>query len=150
METDALIDAVVSHALTSGYFEAVNRHEPKSSPGNGLMAAVWVQHIVPLPAQSGLVATSGRVLMQVRLYSNMLAQPEDQIDPELVKACDVLFAAYSADFTLDGLANSVDLLGRHGVALSAQSGYLQVERGWYRILDIDVPLILDDIWSQTP
>lgn len=150
METDALIDAVVSHALASGYFEAVNRHEPKSSPGNGLTAAVWVQHIVPLPQESGLVATSGRVLFQVRLYSNMLAQPEDQIDPQLIKACDSLMAAYSSDFTLDGLVNSVDLLGRLGVPLSAQSGYMNVGQGWYRILDIDVPLILDDLWSQIP
>lgn len=150
METDALVDAVVSHALASGWFEAVNRHEPKSSPGNGLTAAVWVQHIVPLPAQSGLISTSGRLLLQVRLYSNMLATPEDQIDPDLVKACDALLTAYSADFTLDGLVNSVDLLGRHGVPLSAQSGYLENSRGWYRILDLDVPLIIDDLWSQQP
>lgn len=150
METDALIDAVVSHALASGHFDAVNRHEPKSAPGTGLTAAVWVQHMVPLPQQSGLIATSGRLLFQVRLYSSMLAQPEDQIDPGLIKAMDDLFSAYSADFTLDGLVNSVDLLGRHGVPLSAKSGYLQVERGWYRILDIDVPLIIDDIWGQTP
>lgn len=150
METDALIDAVVSHALASGWFEAVNLHEPKSSPATGLTAAAWMQHLVPLPAQSGLVYTSGRLLLQVRLYSNMLATPEDQIDPNLIKACDELMRAYSADFTLDGLVNSVDLLGRHGVPLSAQSGYLNIGPGWYRILDIDVPLILDDIWGQTP
>lgn len=150
METDALIDAVASHVLAAGWFENVNRHEPKSSPGTGLTAAVWVQHLVPLPAQSGLVATSGRTLLQVRLYSNMLASPEDQIDPDLIKACDELMTAYSADFTLDGLVNSVDLLGRHGVPLSAQSGYLNIGPGWFRILDIDVPLILDDLWSQTP
>jgi hypothetical protein len=150
METDALIDAVVSHALASGNFENVNQHEPKSSPGHGITAAVWVQHIVPLPQQSGLNATAGRILFQVRLYSNMLAKEEDQIDPNLIKACDDLMEAYSGDFTLDGLVNSIDLLGRHGVPLSAQSGYMQVERGWYRILDIDVPLILDDIWSQNP
>lgn len=148
METDALIDAVASHALASGYFEAVNRHEPKSSPGTGLTAAVWVQHLIPLPAQSSLAGTAGRLLFQVRLYSNMLAREEDQIDPNLVKACDELMRAYSSDFTLDGLVNSVDLLGRHGVALSAQSGYIQVDRGYFRVLDIDVPLILDDIWEQ--
>lgn len=150
METDALIDAVASHALASGWFESVNRHEPKASPGTSLTAAVWVQHIIPLPAQSGLISTSGRLLLQVRLYSNMIATPEDQIDPNLIKACDDLMAAYSADFSLDGLVNSVDLLGRHGVPLSALSGYINIGPGWYRILDIDVPLIIDDLWVQTP
>lgn len=148
METDALVDGVVTHLLASGHFDAVNRHEPKSGPGTGLTAAVWMQGIAALPAQSGLYQTSGRALFQVRLYSNMLAEPEDEIDPALYRAVDDVIARYSSDFTLDGLINSIDLLGRHGVALSAQSGYLQVGQGWYRIVDIDVPLIIDDIWTQ--
>ena len=48
-----LIDAAVSHALTTGRFEKVNGYEPKSAPGYGLTAAVWVQNVASIQG-SGL------------------------------------------------------------------------------------------------
>lgn len=155
MEVDALTDAVLSHALASGLFEAVNNHEPKSSPGTGITAALWVQSIVGIPQISGLTSTSGRVLFNLRIYTNMLQEPQDSIDPAVIKAVDTLFVAYSGDFTLDGLVQSVDLLGAYGIGLTAQAGYQQVgaqagDANMYRIMTIELPLIVSDLWRQTP
>lgn len=150
MEAEALTDAVVSHALASGLFESVNKHEPKSSPGNGLTCSCWVQSVVGLPQASGLVASTGRVLFNVRVYSPMLAEPQDDIDPEMIRVVDALFTAYSGDFTLDGLVQSVDLLGMYGIGLTAQAGYLDVGQGMFRIMTLEVPLIVGDLWRQTP
>lgn len=138
---------VVSQALASGLFDKVNNHEPKSSPGLGLTAAVWVDSISPIPA-SGLAATSGRVVLKVRLYSNMLSDPQDAIDPELTNAVDVLLAAYSGDFSLGATVKNIDLLGAYGIPLSAQAGYLEMDGKMYRVMDINVPVVVNDIWSQ--
>lgn len=148
METAAYIDALVSHAATTGLFDRVNTHEPKSAPGNGLTAAVWFQTLEPAP--SGLASTSVRLTMILRIYSSMLAEPQDYIDPELVAAVDTLLAAYSADFTLDGMIRNVDLLGAGGTPLRAQAGYLTIDRTMQRVVDITIPLVINDAWTQVP
>jgi hypothetical protein len=146
--TDALTDAIQSHALATGLFERVNAHEPKSSPGNGLTAAVWAQSVFPVPAASGLTSTTGRIEFNVRIYQNMIAEPQDAIDPAMLAAVDELFALYSGDFTLGGSIRNVDLLGAHGAPMSAQAGYLEVGNGNYRIMTITLPLIVNDLWNQ--
>ena len=150
LETQAYIDALVSHALTLGRFDQVNRHEPKSAPGYNLTGAVWFISIRPFRAESGLASTTVRLEMMFRIYTSMLREPADELDPELVAASDALINAYSQDFTLDGMINSVDLLGRAGDPLGAQSGYLPIDNKLMRIVDITIPMIINDIWDQVP
>lgn len=149
LDSGILLEAIVSHAAASGHFERVNKHEPKNAPGNGLTAAAWVQRIDPVRT-SGLKSTSARVVFTVRIFSNMLQEPQDEIDPNITAAVDALMNAYSGDFSLDGLARNVDLLGQHGVALSAQAGYVPIGNPpkLYRIMDISVPVIVNDVWTQ--
>jgi hypothetical protein len=145
-----IVSAVTSHAMASGLFEQVNGHEPKNPPGNGLSAAVWVERIRPARTSSGLSSTSGYLQLSIRLYSNLLSQPEDWIDPALTAAVDALMSAYSGDFTLGGLVRSVDLLGAEGESLEAASGYLAVSEGEFRVFTITLPLIINDLWEQAP
>jgi hypothetical protein len=150
MEIDAITDAVVSHALSLGLFDRVNFHEPKSSPGTGLTCACWAQSVQGLANGSGLTSTTGKVVFYVRIYTSMLAEPLDAIDPTILRATDALFTAYSGDFTLDGLVQMVDLLGHYGTALTATAGYLTVSGAMQRIMTIELPLIVPDVWSQVP
>jgi len=147
---DTLIDAVLSHALASGYFDAVNGHEPKNPPGHRITAAVWQQRIRPVPARSGLNKTSGLVVMNVRIYTSMLSEPLDMIDPNITKATSALMAAYSSDFTLDGLISNVDLLGAHGFALESLAGYVTLNNTIYRTMTITVPCVINDLFEQAP
>lgn len=149
IESDALIDAVVSHAAASGYFDRVNRHEPKSAPGSGLSAAVWADSIGPARS-SGLAETTALVVMNVRVFTSMLTDPPDAIDPAVMKAVDDLMGAYSGDFTLDGLVRCVDLLGMGGTPLSARAGYVNIDGKLMRIFTITVPVLIDEAWTQTP
>lgn len=146
----AILAAVQSHALASGLFERVNGHEPKSAPGNGLTCAVWVQDLRPVAAASGLATSSARLECQVRVYSNMLAEPQDAIDPRLLGAVDALLTAYHGDFELGGLVRNVDVFGEHGDQLGAKAGYLPQDNRLYRVMDITLPLICNDLWSQIP
>jgi hypothetical protein len=147
MDLQPVLDALVSHAATSGYFGRVNKHEPKNAPGNGLTAAIWAQHIRPY--KSGLASTTVRVEWRLRIYTSMLSEPQDAIDPAMLAATGALMAAYSAGFTLDGLVRSVDLLGESGVPLQAQAGYLPIDNKMYRFMDITVPVVINDVFDQS-
>lgn len=150
LDPNPVLDALVSHALASGYFERVNSHEPKNAPGNGLSVAVWADWIGPATAASGLATTSVLMRFNVRVFSNMIQEPQDAIDPTLLTAVGALMEAYTGDFTLGGLVREVDLLGQYGPGLSGQAGYLNQDGKLYRVMTITVPLVLDDVWSQQP
>lgn len=148
MDITAILTQIVSHAQKLGVFERVNQHEPKNSPGTGITCAIWNQVIGPYPAGSSIMSTTGRLVFNVRLYTSMLMEPQDAIDPALVTACDLLMTAYSGDFELGGTVKNVDLLGESGTPLSATAGYINIDNKNYRVITILLPLIVNDIWAQ--
>lgn len=146
-----LIDRIASHAMALGIFDRVNRHEPKNKPGRGLTAAVWIDQIEPAAQRSGLTATDARVVFNVRVYTNMIQEPQDAIDPSVIEATDLLMEAYSGDFELGDDSRFIDLLGMtQGHPLSAQSGYINIDTFVYRVITITVPVIVEGAWTQTP
>ncbi len=149
MSLTAIVDSCTSHAMALGVFETVNQHEPKGAPGNGVACAIWADAIEPIPEASGLTATTARVALNVRIYMPMLQQPYDQIDPAIMEATSALMGAYSSSFTLDGQIRNVDLLGAHGEPLRARAGYLEMDKKLYRGMVIMLPLIVNDLWTQT-
>jgi hypothetical protein len=148
LDTTGIMNAAVSHALALGHFERVNGHEPASAPGSGLTGAVWVQEIGPVPSGSGLRATTARLVLNVRIYTSMLQEPADAIDPNMLTAVDALMSAYSGDFDLGGLVRNVDLLGQTGASLSGQAGYISQDNVLYRVFTITLPMIINDVWTQ--
>jgi hypothetical protein len=149
LDSQDMIEALVSHAAATGHFERVNAHEPKNAPGNGLTCAVWSQSIGG-SRSSGLRSTSAIVNFFVRIYTSMTYEPQDMIDPNIMNAVDELFAAYSGDFTLDGMVRQVDLLGAHSGGLVANAGYVEIDKKLYRCYTITVPVIKNDVWEQNP
>lgn len=146
----ALRAALVSHALTLGVFDRAEGHEPKSAPGAGVSYAVWLDAIDPLPAASGLAAVSGRIGFRGRVYLSDNLKSEDLIDPRIGTATGVLFAAYSAAFTLGGAIRNIDLLGEHGPPLAAQAAWMEQDTKVYRVMEITIPLIVNDLWDEVP
>jgi hypothetical protein len=145
-----VFDKVVSYGLATGRFQHVNQHEPKNAPGNGLECSVWVNSVVPIKG-SGLNSTSGIVVLYARIYTNFRQQPFDYIDPSVLSAAIDLMGAMSADFNFGGDAGvrSVDLLGMFAsVPLSAQAGYVEIDRQMFRVMTITIPIIIDDMFIQ--
>lgn len=143
-----ILAKLVDHAAKSGLFTTVNTHEPKSAP-TSLTLSIWLDKVEPIRT-SGLSNTSGRLLFKCRVYSNMLQEPQDMIDTDLIDAVSFLMGEYSGDFNLGNNVRNIDLLGANGVSLSAQAGYLNMDSRIYRIMDITVPVIVNDIWEQVP
>lgn len=150
IDAEGLTSAMESAALKLGHFDRVNKHEPKGTVANGITAAIWLQNVRPFARQSGLDATGVVVTFMIRIYTDMLSEPQDAIDPRILVAASDLMGALSAGFTLGDLVSHVDLLGQTGTALSAQAGYLDVSNKLMRIMDITVPMVINDVWTQTP
>lgn len=148
LNTTAILDSVQSQVQALGLFDTVNMHEPKSKPGNGLTCAIWADKIAPVPAGSGLAVTTGLVTLALRVYTSMLQQPFDAIDPNMISAVDALIAGFSDAFTLGGNVRNVDLLGMFGTPLSAQAGYINQDGKLMRVMTLTIPLVVNDIWPQ--
>lgn len=144
-----LVDRVASKAKATGLFDRVNKHEPKNKPGRGLTAAIWVDRIEPARGRSGLTSTTARVVLNLRVYTNMLQNPQDAIDPSVMRAVDVMFEDLSGDFDLGDADRWIDLLGAtQGHELYAQSGYINIDNMVYRVMTITVPIIVENAWTQ--
>lgn len=145
----ALTDAVASHAGTTGEFDTVNTHEPKSKPGNGMTCSIWVSEIAPV-SSSGLNAVSGLVEMTMRVQTPFKQMPEDQIDSLLMRATSALMASFAASFTLAGIVRNVDLIGQHSQGQRAKAGYVNQDGTVYRLMDVSLPLIVNDLYPEVP
>lgn len=150
-----LTKALETHALRLGYFDRVNTSEPKRAPDFGITMAVWPQNIVPIGPASGLAEGTVLVTYVARIYQPMLQEPIDMIELNMMRATAAFMAAVSADFQLtnasggsDPLVRNVDLLGAYSPGLSALAGYLDVERTKYRVMDIGVPMVVNDVFEQ--
>lgn len=146
-----LIDAVASYAERTGEFEnPVPTHEPKSRPGPGVTCSVWIEEIKPIADQSGLNSVTGLITMSLRPQTPFLQQPADQIDPVIMRAVGALMTLFAGGFTLGALVRNVDLLGAHSPGLSARAGYVTQDGTIYRVMDVVLPLVVNDLFPEGP
>lgn len=144
-----LHDNVVSVPQQTGLFEQVIGFEPKSAPTASSTCAVWLEGVRPYPMGSGLAASTGVVTFTARTYIPMLSEPLDGVEKATLAAVDGLLTAYSGDFQLDASVRNVDLLGASGQSLSARCGYTNIDGVLFRTATITIPLIINDLWTET-
>lgn len=139
-----LFDAFSSELRRLGAFDRTTTHEPKSAPGKGVFAAVMLDTVEALPAGSGLNVTSSRVTFLVRIMIDMLSEPQDDIDVELIENVDRIYAALNGNFDLgvSGVRN-VDVM-----AMRTRTGYVDQDGKKYRVAMITVPVLVNDLWDQ--
>lgn len=145
---NAILNAVASHALECALFERVNQHEPRNAPGSGMTCAIWIDTLRSDPSRSGLAVTSAHMILKLRIYSSMLTEPADAIDPQIIDAVDVLFALFVGDFALGDLVFAVDVEGMAGPRLEAQAGYVVQDGLQMRVMTITLPLLISDVWTE--
>lgn len=147
LDIDTLLGKLVDHALSTGHFDAVNTHEPDNAPGNGITANVVMDTITPVPG--GLATTSCRVAFIMALMYPTTVLPRDASEPYLIKALDAVMGRLTGDLRLDDTVRMIDLLGAHGDGLEAIAGYTKIQEQVYRVMELTIPLIVNDVWVQT-
>jgi len=148
LNTLAVLNALQSHAMALGIFDRVNTHEPKAVPGSGITCAIWMSSIRPANLRSGLDSTTARVEWLCRLYTSMLADPQDAIDPQMMMAVDAVFTRLAADFSLGDTVSNIDLLGHVGDPLRSEAGYVNQDGKLMRVVTIYIPVVINDAWDQ--
>jgi hypothetical protein len=144
-----LYDQLVSHAETLGVFDAgVNPAEPWSTPGDGVWCAFTAPSITPVGAASGLAATTVRLEFKAVCGCSALMRPVGRADQVVFSAAAQLLNAYSGAFTLGGNVRNVDLLGAHGAPLSGAPAWLMIGEHQFRVYEIVLPLVENDVFSQ--
>lgn len=139
---------IESMIAATGLFSSVNLHEPKNAPGKDLVCAVFLDEIRPVPQESGQNVTTGCVVFKARVFKPMLSKPEGMIDQVVGHAAGKIIEVLSGDIDLQDNIKYVDLLGATGTALSCKGGYLTIDTTMFRIMDVTIPLIINDIWNQ--
>lgn len=140
-------DSVASMALSLGFFDRVTLHEPKNAPGKGLTLAIFMGQFGAVQS-SGLAATSVRFNLVAQLRCSMTREPQDDIDLDLLEAADALCAEINGDFDLGESVRAVDVFGMHGTVMGGEPGYVNHDGHMYRIIDVTVPCIVNDAWTQ--
>lgn len=148
LNSEALIEAVASHAMTTGRFEQVNQYEAKNKVTSGLFCDVTVVSGVAIPLASGLDVTAALVVMSVVAYANGATEPMDGTEVALLNTVDDLLTLYNGDFTLDGLIRNVDIMGAYGPPLGWTMGHMDRSGGPIRAAEITLPLVINDAWDQ--
>lgn len=144
MTPAAVYAALLSHGRSLGRYAAVLDYEPKSRPAaRGDTLALWAGPVEPVT--SGLSATSARLEFTARLYRLMKDGVSDQ---GLLESVSDFVLSLSQDFDLGGQLRCIDLLGAYGAPLAYDTGYVVLDSTLFRIADIRVPLIANDVWMQ--
>jgi hypothetical protein len=149
----AIMNALQTHALRTGYFTNVNGHEPKSAPQlrDQVALSFWAGPIRAIQA-SGLTSVSYRWDIIGRIYVSADSDPGDAIDPTVVDATVALLSSLAADFTLDSVLPAgtprmrcIDVLGMEGAPLGGEPGYYDYGEQTLRTMDILIPLLINDL-----
>ena len=145
--------ALMTDAAESGHCEYVSGHPIMAAHGSGVAFWLLVKRLFPWSARSGLAATSAVLVYEVVLTLNdTTADPPDDVDPRVVKAATALLGRYIGGFTLGGLVSNVDVRGAAGVPVNMIAGWMKLgtEGGRYRAMIITLPLVLNNLWDESP
>ena len=144
-DTKAIMQALITMGLETGLFDSVNGHEPKSAPalGNACTLALFSGPVTTINS-SGLASASMRWQIDGRIFLSAFTEPADDIDPAIVNATLVYLRKLAGAFTLGGLVRCVDMFGMDGDKLNATAGYMEQDKKVYRVMDLMIPLLLND------
>ena len=141
-QATALFKAIQSYASELGIFTNVDLHEPWNAPGNRLFCSINLGTVRPVMS-SGLASVSGQVTLVIRIWSSALQKPLDGIDPEILSAACSLMGAFAGGFTLGNTVRDVDLM-----AMSAQPAYVDFEGKPFRVVEISIGIVVNDMFTE--
>lgn len=139
------LDSILSYLKASGHFLAgAQVGEPKAPPttGQGLFAAVYMTSAKV--GELTLATTIELHLVAVRIYRNMLTEPTANIETDLAIVVADISNDLLGDYDLGATVRGIDAGGQYGTVMGATWGHLDVSGTAFRVVDLELPLIVDD------
>lgn len=147
-EAIAIQKALASHVKALGRIERVQEFDPTNAPGKGITACLVAATGDPRPP-TGLDRSALRLVWTVRFLMPPGA-PLGSVDPLLMGKAGNLITRLAADLTLGGLVRVIDLRGMSGTSVEWRFGWVTIDQTLYRLLDVTVPLIINDVFPEAP
>lgn len=142
----ATLAAIQSYLAASGYLKAGSQvghpREPVPAQGNQLYGTVFMRS-----ASVAALTLSGTIevhIANIRIFRNFLTQPVENIQFELAEAVSRISEDLIGEYDLGASIRNIDVGGQYGQGLQAEWGTLDLGGNMYDIVDITVPLIVDD------
>lgn len=144
-----VLSTVVDKVSGTGKFETVFPYEPLSAPTETLSAAVFVSDpVTPIASTSGLTGADARLVIMVRVLRRAsMASPGEDVDLDALDAADAVMDALAGGYTLGGTVRNVDVLGESGQGLTILPGYATIDKTIFRLMDITVPVEMNNVWG---
>lgn len=139
------LHAVETYVQNLGLFSTVQIGEPKQAVGQGLHAAIYMQSVSIIMIYVGGETRESHIV-QLRVYKDMLAEntdPQNNLESELASVVSKLMENLLGDTDLESSIMSIDAGGMDGGSMTATYGYLTLGGVMYRVVDINIPLIVN-------
>jgi hypothetical protein len=144
-EIGSTLHAIETYVQKLGLFQTVQIGEPKSPPGQGIHAAIFMTSVSVNMVYAGGDTRENHVVT-VRVYKDMLAEnyePQQNLESDLASVLSKLMSNLLGDTDLESTVMSIDAAGMDGSSMNANFGYVDVGGSMYRIVDVTVPLIVN-------
>ena len=136
----ATLQALQSHLTASGYYPGgAEIGELKIPPGEAITAAIFMNAVTTEMLTINTVRETHTVT--VRLYKNMLDKPEQETEFALAEAAALTTEDFLGDLQMGGEIFTVDV---SNTTLTETWGYLDVGGVMFRIVDLIVPLVVNN------
>ena len=60
----------------------------------------------------------------------------------------VLLGEYAGHLTLGATVRAIDLIGMHGTPMSAVGGYVTIGQQMSRVMEVTLPVLINDMWTE--
>ena len=143
------LKVIESKIAASGQVRQTQVGEPKSPPSTLPAAAIFMDsvRIYKMTVDGG----TGEVhAVNIRIYADMLAEPQEWNEYGLAEVAENLINKLLTDADLNSKIMTIDAAGMAGQGLEMRWGYLDVSGKMHRIVDIGLPLLVNDSITIAP
>ena len=144
--------ALQSHIASTGYVNDAAIGEPTSPPIDALDKVHAAVYMASASVVELTLSTTTEVHVAiVRLYKRAAFTDGDDsadVEQEMAMAVSEITSNFIGEFDLGSTIRAIDVGGTYGSSLTATWGYVNLSQVIFRIVDIQVPIIVDGSATQ--
>ena len=145
------LSAIASHVSRTGYAGDVQIGEPVNAPEatDKVFAAIFMNSATVVELTLGTTIELHTVTLRIMKRAPIGAGDDSgAVVEELALVVSQVSSNLIGEFDLGGTIRAIDVGGQYGEGISATWGYATIAQTVFRVVDISLPLIVDDSGTQ--